>query len=84
MGSVMTCESVHSVRRWQLPNANIVAPFDIGPAILMTTRHSVLASSHHRNAFGMRDQIDLFRSVARKSKSLIDRAWHNPSGHLPG
>jgi hypothetical protein len=68
------CESVDSVRKLSmLPDSNLIAPFDMGPAILLTTRHYVLASSHHRNAVGMRDQIEIFRSVPEKSRELMKK-----------
>ncbi len=66
------CESVKSVRMLSLlPDSNIIAPFDMGPAILMTTRHRVLASSHHRNVAGMHDQIEIFRSAPEKARALL-------------
>jgi hypothetical protein len=66
------CESVKSVRMLSLlPDSNIIAPFDMGPAILMTTRHRVLASSHHRNVAGMHDQIEIFRSSPEKARALL-------------
>jgi hypothetical protein len=55
----------------KLPKSNILAPFDMGPAILMATPHSVLASSHHRNVEGMRDQIRIFRSVPDTAKVIL-------------
>jgi hypothetical protein len=68
------CENVQSVKALAaLPKGNIVAPFDIGPAILLTTGHKVLASSHHRNASGMRDQIDIFRLPPEQAKAIIKR-----------
>jgi hypothetical protein len=68
------CESVASTKALAaLPRADIVAPFDMSPAILMTTKHSVLASSHHRNAKGMRDQIDIFRLPPDQSRAIIMR-----------
>jgi hypothetical protein len=45
-----------------LPTGNFIAPFDMGPAILLTTKHSVLASSHHRNERAMHDHIAIFKS----------------------
>jgi hypothetical protein len=54
-----------------LPKSNIVATFDMGPAILLTTQHSILASSHHRNVDGMRDQIMLFRSSPEVAEKII-------------
>ncbi|MEZ5710190.1 MAG: hypothetical protein R3E02_12465 [Blastomonas sp.] len=56
-----------------LPRARILAPFDLGPGILMTTGHSVLASSHHRNAAAMHDQIVIFRSAPKAAHRLIRR-----------
>ena len=41
--------------------------------ILLTSGHKVLASSHHRNQQGMRDQIDVFRLPPAQSKAIIDR-----------
>lgn len=68
------CESIESVSALAgLPKANIVAPFDIGPAILLTTPHSVMASSHHRNQMGMRAHIDIFRLPPTQSYEIIQR-----------
>ena len=41
----------------RLPPSRIFAPFDFGPAILFATRHSVLASGHHRNHRAMAVEI---------------------------
>ncbi len=56
-----------------LPNARIVATLDMGPAILLNTDHAILASSHHRNVDGMRDQINLFRSSPDDAKTMLDK-----------
>lgn len=66
------CEAIESVSALaQLEKANIVAPFDIGPAILLTTPHSVLASSHHRNEKGMRAHIDIYRLPAEQAQGIV-------------
>ncbi len=68
------CEDVQSVGKLALlPDSIILAPFDIGPAILLTTRHKVIASSHHRNQKGMRDHIDMFRLPPEKARALIKK-----------
>jgi hypothetical protein len=68
------CESVKSISMLSLlPDSNLIAPFDMGPAILMTTRHRVLASSHHRNERGMHDQIEIFRSTPEKARVLLKK-----------
>jgi hypothetical protein len=79
------CESVESaISLAALPSGNILAPFDLGPAILLTTKHKVLASSHHRNVNGMRDQIDIFRLPPEQAKAIIDRRGINYIVACPG
>ncbi|MFD1766050.1 hypothetical protein ACFSAG_04235 [Sphingorhabdus buctiana] len=66
------CESIESVSQLaKLEKANILAPFDLGPAILLTTPHSVVASSHHRNQKGMRAQIDMYRLPEAQSHAIV-------------
>ena len=66
------CQSVGSVAALNaLPKARILAPFDMGPTILLTTKHAVLASSHHRNESAMHDQIAIFLSSPEKAHDII-------------
>jgi hypothetical protein len=68
------CESIAAVSQLaKLKDANIVAPFDMGPAILLTTPHSVVASSHHRNEKGMRAHIDIYRLTPAQSRAIVQR-----------
>lgn len=68
------CESSESVRSLDaLKQANIVAPFDIGPKILLNTPHSVVASSHHRNEKGMRAHIDIYRLPPAQARAIVQR-----------
>jgi hypothetical protein len=85
MANADACENVQSVKALAaLPRGNIVAPFDIGPAILLTTQHKVLASSHHRNAQGMRDHIDIFRLPSEQARAIIQRRQINYIIACPG
>lgn len=69
-----TCQMPKSVAALSsLPKARFVAPFDMGPTILMTTPHQVLASSHHRNEAAMHDHIEIFRSTPDKSRTFIEK-----------
>jgi hypothetical protein len=43
-----------------LPAATLFAPLDIGPDILVQTRHSVIGTAHHRNAAGITAVIEGF------------------------
>jgi hypothetical protein len=66
------CQSVPSVTALsKLPRASFLVPFDMGPSILLTTQHSVLASSHHRNEKAMHDHIEIWRSLPDKSFGFI-------------
>lgn len=68
------CDNSDSLRNLSaLPKGNIIAPFDLGPGILLSTEHNVLASSHHRNDKAMRSQIEIFRQPPIAAKRLIER-----------
>jgi hypothetical protein len=74
MSSSESCDTIPAVQALStLKNARLVAPFDIGPAILLTTPHSVLASSHHRNETGMRDHIDIYRLPEARAREIVMR-----------
>ncbi len=65
------CESAKSIAALsKLRIGRIDASFDLGPMILLTTPHSVLASSHHRNQLAMRDHIQIFRLPPAQSKII--------------
>lgn len=67
-----SCEGAGSIAALaQIKNARFAAPFDMGPMILLTTPHQVLASSHHRNEKAMHDHIEIFRSAPDKSRTFI-------------
>ncbi len=69
-----SCESAASVAALgALTNANIAAPFDMGPMILLTTPHKVLASSHHRNEAAMHDHIEIFRNTPETVRAIITK-----------
>lgn len=68
----LACDSAQSlVRLNALPRANIIAPFDFGPQILVQTPHNVLATSHHRNDRAMADQIRIFISEPEASRAIL-------------
>ncbi len=67
-----SCRSAASVGALSaLQDARIIAPFDMGPMILLTTPNTVLASSHHRNEAAMHDHIEIFRSKPDLAKAII-------------
>jgi hypothetical protein len=66
------CETAASVAALaNIKPARFVAPFDMGPMILLTTAHQVLASSHHRNEGAMHDHIEIFRSAPETARNII-------------
>jgi hypothetical protein len=71
-GRILSCESADSVAALSvLPRGQFLVPFDMGPMVLAQTRHSVLASSHHRNEKAMHDHIEIFRSQPDVAKRLM-------------
>ncbi len=70
----LDCESAASVSALAaIEKTQFVAPFDMGPMILLTTPHSVLASSHHRNERAMHDHIEIFRSQPAAARAILNR-----------
>jgi hypothetical protein len=70
--STPPCRSKASFERLRiLPAGNVAAPFNLGPQILLVTPHNVLATSHHRNASAMSDQLRLFAADPVRAKAII-------------
>ncbi|MEP7348334.1 MAG: hypothetical protein ABI668_00095 [Sphingorhabdus sp.] len=79
------CEAPPSVAALgTLPKARFVAPFDMGPTILLATQHQVLASSHHRNVQGMHDHIAIFRSSPDTAHAIIMKRGITHIAACPG
>lgn len=56
----------------QLAPATLFSPLDIGPALLLNTHHSVVASGHHRAEHAMHDVIYSFISPPEIAREYID------------
>jgi hypothetical protein len=54
-----------------LPPATVFAPFDIGPSLLVHTRHKVIATGHHRASAAMRDVIDAYLADPAKAERIV-------------
>lgn len=54
-----------------MPPAKIFAPFEIGPALLLNTRHSVIATNHHRAATQMGDVIRAYTTDPAKAEAYV-------------
>ncbi|CCW16848.1 Mlr4739 protein [Sphingobium indicum BiD32] len=55
-----------------LPPATLFAPLDLGPDILVQTRHSVIGTAHHRNAAGITAVIGGFVYAPDQARSVIE------------
>ncbi|MEP5937780.1 MAG: hypothetical protein ABJ239_05600 [Erythrobacter sp.] len=55
----------------QLKPSTVFAPLDIGPALLLNSHHSVVASGHHRAQPAMRDVIVAFTSTPEQARPII-------------
>ncbi|MGW8201374.1 hypothetical protein ACWGM0_02340 [Sphingomonas bisphenolicum] len=56
-----------------LPPATLFAPLDLGPDILVQTRHSVIGTAHHRNAAGITAVIEGFVDAPAQARAVIAR-----------
>ncbi len=56
-----------------LPQGVVFAPLDLGPSILLETRHSVVATSHHRAEAAMADVIAAFIAPPQQARPIIAR-----------
>jgi hypothetical protein len=54
-----------------LPPSVIFASLDIGPDILLRTRHSVIGTGHHRNLAGIRIVLQGFLAPPDKARDII-------------
>lgn len=64
-----TPESFALLRR--LPPTTLFAPIDLGPDILVQTRHRVIATAHHRNAVGITAVIEGFVQSPQRARAVI-------------
>lgn len=55
----------------ELETGTVVAPLDLGPAILLDTDHSVVATGHHRAADAMGDVIGVFTSKPAEARAIV-------------
>ena len=56
-----------------VPKGVIADVFDMGPAILVHTPHSVVAGPYHRNAASIADSVRLWRADADTAKAIAAR-----------
>ena len=49
----------------------VAAPIDVGPAVLLLTRHEVLAAPYHRNIRGLADNRRIFAGTEEQSLATI-------------
>jgi hypothetical protein len=66
------CRSLSDVASLkQLPKGRVMAPVDLGPAILAETNHDVFAGPYHRNNDGIAAQIKLMLSPLPAAKQIL-------------
>lgn len=56
-----------------LPTGTILNSFNLGTAVLMRTRHSVVSGHYHRNTAGMLDVIDAFMAEPEAARAIVER-----------
>jgi hypothetical protein len=65
--------SSHAYELAALPPGTFLAPFDLGPELLTGTRHTILASGHHRAAGAMRDLLAAFLGSPDAARAIVGR-----------
>lgn len=58
----------------QLAPSTVLAPIDIGPAILLRTRNAIVGTGHHRNAKGMKLVFDAFLAPPVEAHAIVMRS----------
>lgn len=56
-----------------LPEGIVFAPLDLGPAVLLESPHSVVATSHHRAEAAMADVIAAFLAPPEQARQIMSR-----------
>ena len=70
--SAVNCRAAHVIAPLRaLPPATLFAPLDMGPDILVQTRHRVIGTAHHRNAVGITAVIDGFVDAPDAARGVI-------------
>lgn len=54
-----------------LPPSHLLAPLNVGPALLNYTRHGTLAGGYHRSNLVMRDVITAYLSTPDKAEAIV-------------
>ena len=55
----------------QLPRSTLFAPLDMGPDILIRTRHDVIGTAHHRNAAGITAVVEGFTAPPARARMIL-------------
>ncbi len=64
------CEGTYESLK-ALPPSLLFAPLDIGPRVVVTTQHSVIATGHHRNHAAMHEVIATFTGTPEAAYTRI-------------
>ncbi|WP_326913952.1 hypothetical protein [Sphingopyxis chilensis] len=55
----------------RLPATTLLTPIDLGAPLVFWTRHSLVATPHHRNRYAMADTIRAFAGDPAKAEALV-------------
>ncbi len=55
----------------RLPATTLFAPIDLGPDILLRTRHDVIGTAHHRNVVGLGKVIHVFLGSPAEARPIV-------------
>jgi hypothetical protein len=63
----------HAAALGALPRGTFLAPFDVGPELLPTTHHTILASGHHRATAAMHDLLSALLGTTEDARRIVAR-----------
>lgn len=70
--AALSCQKLAAAQALdRLPQSNLMVGLDTAPAILQMTRHTVIATGHHRNALAMADVIRTFTGSLEQAERII-------------
>lgn len=67
-----------------LPQSDVLAPLDTGPALLYASHHRIVASGHHRAQLAMLDVIHAFSGNPDQTQAIVRRRGIEYVAYCPG
>lgn len=85
MARASACEVENNVDALNAqPVAEVFAPMDIGPSLLLETDHTVIATAHHRGHEGIRTLIEISLASPNEARAMLTKRGTGYVALCPG